>query len=98
MLESNHISLPEQGVHYRLWEDECVVFDSQSGQTHLLDGVGAFIFQMLSKNVTTRTAVLEYAQNVFEFETGINNKQLLDNLILEYQKLGLLIITENPAA
>ncbi|NOS88873.1 MAG: HPr-rel-A system PqqD family peptide chaperone [Methylococcaceae bacterium] len=98
MLEGNYIGLPEQGVHYRLWDDECVVFNSQSGQTHLLDGVGAFIFQLLSKNVTTRTAVLEYAQNAFEFETGINNKLLMDNLILEYHKLGLLIITENPAA
>lgn len=85
-------------LHCRFWDDEGVVFNSLSGETHLLDGVGAAILKKISANPIPQKALLAYIQSIFEFEHGTHIEKLLDSIILEYQKLGLIASRENPAA
>ncbi len=93
------ISLPkEHVVSCRFWEDESVVYNQVSGETHLVDGIGAQIFKFISEKAATRTVLLQNIINVFELETDSDMAGLFDNLILEYQKLGLLAVTENKTA
>ena len=93
------ISLPKGDVICcRFWEDDSVVYNQLSGQTHLIDGLGAETFRFVSEKAVTRTALLENIDSVFEFEIDTDVADLLDNLILEYQKLGLLVVTENNPA
>jgi PqqD family protein of HPr-rel-A system len=99
MLDDCVISLPEGGlVCGRFWEDESVVYNQLSGETHLIVGIGAQVFKFVSEKAITRNVLLQNLQRVFELETDFDMEELLDNLILQYQKLGLLAVTENNSA
>ena len=82
----------------RFWMDECVIYNQLTGETHLVDGIGAEIFKLISEKKVTRTVLLQNIQSVFELEMDFDVEGLLDNLILEYQKLGLLNVMENNPA
>ena len=82
----------------RFWADESVVYNQLSGQTHLVDGLGAQIFKFVSEKAATHAALLQNIDSVFELDIDSVVEKLLDNLIMEYKKLGLLVVTENNPA
>ena len=93
------ISLPKGDVICcRFWGDDSVVYNQLSGETHLIDGLGAHVFKLISEKAVTRTALLENIDSVFEFEIDSDVEEVFDNLILEYQNLGLVTVTENNPA
>ena len=95
MIKNCVISLPKGGVACcRFWGDECVIYNQLTGETHLVDGMGAEVFKLISEKSSTRAQLLQNIQNVFELETDSDMEGLLDNLILEYQKLGLVEVTD----
>lgn len=84
-------------IRFRFWDDDCVIYNQLTGETHLVDGVGAEIFKLVSEKKATRSHLLQNMQSVFELETDSDMEELLDNLVQEYQKLGLLEVTEISA-
>jgi hypothetical protein len=64
----------------------------------LINGIGALIFRLISEKPLTRTVLLQNIQNIFEFEIDTSVEELLDNLVFEYQKLGLLDYREESPA
>src|SRR5215831_2802435 len=36
-------------LHWKMWEDECVVFNSGSGQTHVLDPIAAILIREINE-------------------------------------------------
>ncbi|MDD5579525.1 MAG: HPr-rel-A system PqqD family peptide chaperone [Methylobacter sp.] len=99
MLENSVIGLPKAAViRCRFWDDECVIYNQFTGETHLVEGMGAEIFKLISEKSATRTQLLQTIHSVFELETGFDIEDFLDNLILQYQKLGLLDVMENSPA
>lgn len=98
MHENKIISLPDNNrVLCRFWDDECVIYNQLTGETHLIDGMGVEIFQLISEKKATKAQLLQTIQSVFELETDFDMEGLLDNLIQEYQKLDLLEVTEKSA-
>lgn len=92
------ISFPcRNRVISRFWDDECVIYNQLTGETHLVDGIGVEIFKLISEKKATRKQLRQNIESVFELETDLDIDGLLDNLILEYQKLGLLEVTEKTA-
>jgi PqqD family protein of HPr-rel-A system len=92
------ISLPKEGVICcRFWDDECVIYNQLTGETHLVDGMGVEIFKCISEETANRNQLRQKIESVFELETDLDIDGLLDNLILEYQKLGLLEVSEKTA-
>jgi PqqD family protein of HPr-rel-A system len=79
----------------RFWEHECVIYRQLNGETHLIDGLGAEIFKLISEKRTTRTQLIQNILSVFELEIDFDVEDFLDNLILQYQKLGLLDVIKN---
>jgi len=99
VLENYLIDFPnKEEVSCRSWQNECVVYNSVSGETHLLDGLGAQLMIFVSEKAFTGTDLLECIQTISEFEFDLNTEALVLDLIMEYQKLGLLIIKENITA
>ena len=93
------IGFPKDGlVCCRFWDDECVIYNQLTGETHLVDGMGAEIFKLISKKTATRTQLLQNIHRVFELEIDFDVEGFLDSLILQYQKLGLLDVMENSPA
>ena len=52
----------------------------------------------VSEKAFTGTDLLQSIQSIYEFEFDLNTEALVLDLIMEYQKLGLLIIKENITA
>ena len=99
MLENYLIDFPnKKEISCRSWQNECVVYNSVSGETHLLDGLGAQLMIFISEKAFTGTDLLQSIQSIYEFEFDLNTEALVLDLIMEYQKLGLLIIKENITA
>ena len=88
----------DNSVLCRFWEDECVVYNQLTGNTHLVDGIGVEVFKAVSEKVSTRRDLLQNIRSIFEFETDFDLETFLDNLLLEYQKLGILAVRENHPA
>jgi PqqD family protein of HPr-rel-A system len=99
MFENSQIGLSASDeMRCRYWADECVVYHQATGSTHLIDGLGAEVFRFLMAKTTTRHALLQQMQSVFELSDAADLDTLLDKLLLDYQRLGLLQITEIVAA
>ncbi len=79
-------------------EDECVVYNQLTGSTHLINGIGTEIFRAISENASTRSDLLQNLDSIFDFPVDFDVEGFLDNLILEYHKLGLLDVMENSLA
>ncbi len=82
----------------RFWEDECVVYNQLTGSTHLIDGLGVEVFKAVSEKKSSRSEFLKNLQSVFDLPVDFDLETGLDNLLLEYQKLGLLQVMENSPA
>ncbi len=99
MIGDRMIGFPKDGlVCCRFWDDECVIYNQLTGETHMVDGMGAEVFRFVSEKTATGKQVLQNIQSVFELDIDFDVEGVLDNLILEYQKLGLLDVTENNPA
>lgn len=95
MFEKCVFDFPKESlVCCRFWEDECVVYNQLTGETHLIDGIGAVLFKAVSKKTSTRTELLRDVQNVFDLQSDFDIEGFLDSSILEYQKLGLVEVAE----
>lgn len=98
MFDNSLFGLPKiADIRFRFWDDECVIYNQLTGETHLIDGMGVEIFQLISEKKATKAQLLQTIQSVFELETDFDMEGLLDNLIQEYQKLDLLEVTEKSA-
>ena len=95
MFDNSLLGLAQLAViRCRVWNDECVIYNQLTGETHMLEDVGAEIFKLISEKTVTRPQLLQNIGSVFEFDVDFDVEQLLDNLIMEYLKLGLVEVTE----
>jgi PqqD family protein of HPr-rel-A system len=93
------ITLPKNRlIRCRFWDNECVLYNQLTGETHLIDDMGTEIFRLISEKTATRTQLLQSLHSVFEWDIDFDVEEVLDNLILQYQKLGLIVVTENTPA
>lgn len=99
MFENCEIDFPKKTLVYcRFWEDECIVYNQLTGETHLIAGVGAVVFKTVSEKPSTQAGILHSVEKIFDLQSDFDIKGLVDSLILEYQKLGLLDVMENSQA
>lgn len=99
MFENSLVGLPiVPFIHCRFWDEECVIYNQLTGDAHLIDGMGAEVFKILSEKAATRIQLLQTINSIFEWEMDFDAEGFLDHLILEYQKLGLVEVTENTSA
>ena len=95
MSKNYSVFLPENNaVCYRFWDNECVIYHQSSAQTHLIDEPGCSLFKAIIKRPFTRFDLLAHLAGLFEFSPDIDLEALLDTLVIEYQTLGLVEITE----
>jgi PqqD family protein of HPr-rel-A system len=74
------------------WEEEYVVYDQLSGDTHLLDAVSGELICALSEQAMSRTALLEKLAALFEEASELERENYLIDFVAKFQKLGLLDI------
>ena len=74
------------------WDDDYVIYDELSGDTHLLDGVSGELICALSEKAMSRAALLKKLNELFEAPSESEMESYLDDFIARFQQLGLLDI------
>lgn len=81
---------PAVRLHWASWDDEYVVFDEGSGQTHQMDPVRAFILNMLCDDVQNFQNLLNELSSISSIADTSNLKDLLVKILNELGAQGLV--------
>jgi len=78
-------------LHWRQWDQDYLLFNAASGQTHMLNELGAAILLLLEKNMLNNQELIE--QLVVHYDGLIADSKLqeaVDNLLITLDSLGLV--------
>jgi PqqD family protein of HPr-rel-A system len=75
-------------LHWASWDDEYVVFDERSGQTHQLDALRAYVLHTLSER--SKSVDMLDAELTELTPQGAVWDKALANILDEFQALGLV--------
>lgn len=74
-------------ISVALWEEELIVFNHASGNTHLLNNVFLQLFKFcLNQSVVNPVELYDYCRKL----SGLENKRLVDSFIKELSHLDIL--------
>ncbi len=77
-------------LHWTNWDDELVVFDEISGQTHELDTLRAFVLNAISESPQTIDLLCSQIEEVMRLEYSAEMKVLLAKILEEFETHGLI--------
>ena len=77
-------------LHWRSWDDEFVVYDSASGDTHLLDSVPAETLKILERQSANLSELVDMVAASLTIEADSELSTYLDELLSQFEKLGLV--------
>lgn len=77
-------------LYWACWNDEYVVFDEASGQTHQLDPVRALVLDLLTEGIQTFSNVLQALQEPQLGQGVIHLDAQLKTIFIEFETAGLL--------
>lgn len=81
---------PSARLHWAGWEDEYVVFDETSGQTHQLDALRAYVLNMLIECPRTKLELMDELSVALGANPLSDLKVALDAVIDDFARHGLI--------
>lgn len=89
------IGVPDDStLFYRCWDDECVIYDQVSGDTHLFDKASADIILTVLAQPIPRSELLAKLSKSFTQWTDPEIEQFFDEFLSKCQQLHLLEVRE----
>ncbi|MGZ3252918.1 MAG: HPr-rel-A system PqqD family peptide chaperone [Burkholderiaceae bacterium] len=82
--------ISNEALHFRTWDDEVVVYNSQSGDTHLLGSAAAQILLNLQTTPSDSASLAEELAPHFEVAPSADLPLQIDQLLAELNVLGLI--------
>jgi PqqD family protein of HPr-rel-A system len=81
---------PENSLAWRVWNDEFLVYNSASGQTHHLNFLAGEALRSLEAEPGSAHALVCRLARQFEIAEDSPPLQMIDGLIREFDELGLI--------
>ena len=81
---------PVACLHWVGWDDEFVVFEETSGQTHQLDTLRAFVLNAAADGPVQAESLLADLANATPGGVADMGTELLTNILEEFETVGLL--------
>jgi PqqD family protein of HPr-rel-A system len=78
------------GLAWRVWDDEFLVYNTGSGQTHHLNFLAGEALRSLEAEAADVGELVSRLANQFEISEGSSPLQMIDRLIHELDELGLI--------
>jgi PqqD family protein of HPr-rel-A system len=75
---------------WRVWDDEFLVYNTASGQTHHLNFLAGEALRSLEAEAADVGELISRLANQFEIAEGSSSLQMIDRLIHELDELGLI--------
>lgn len=79
----------KQTLQYRRWDDEYVLYNDLSGNTHLLGETAIVILQALKRQAATRDTLVAVLMQEFEADTADIEAEI-DEMLPRMQRLALI--------
>jgi PqqD family protein of HPr-rel-A system len=88
---------PRNELYWNSWDDEVIVYNNWSGDTHLLNSIAIEILNYFQQNgVCSSIAVTEYVSQFVNLDEDTGDLRLLiDEHISQLDKLGLIERTKS---
>lgn len=77
-------------MHWATWDDEYVIFDEGSGQTHRVDAVRAFVVNRVLDGECSATNLVDVLANIPHLANSFNVEELVENILNELCSHGLV--------
>ena len=77
-------------MHWATWDDEYVIFDEGSGQTHHVDAVRAFVVNRVLDGECSATNLVDVLANIPHLANSFNVEELVENILNELCSHGLV--------
>jgi PqqD family protein of HPr-rel-A system len=77
-------------LHVRSWDGEFVLYNSASGDTHLLDARAAYALKVLERQPLSLAELVEIISALLEVEPNAKLSANLERLLSQFFRLGLL--------
>ena len=77
-------------LHIHSWEDEFVIYNSASGDTHLLGMVAAQSVIRLQQGPSESSGLLKDISQLLQISPDDELKQLIDNTLTDLSGLGII--------
>lgn len=81
---------PGSRLHWAGWDGEHVVFNEHSGQTHLLDGVRAFVLHLLGEAPRTEVQLLDELHAALGLDAAGEAARVLADVLAGFERHGLI--------
>jgi PqqD family protein of HPr-rel-A system len=82
--------VPNATLHWQTWDDDCIVFNSASGQTHLLDPLPALLLRQVDEGCSDRELLLNGTAKLLDVELTAEIRGLLDQALKQLDDAGLI--------
>ncbi|PPD50906.1 MAG: hypothetical protein CTY13_00620 [Methylobacter sp.] len=80
----------------RIFDDEYIIYNIQTGDTHLLDGVSGELLELLLKQTMSRDQLLQNLSLWFDELNADELNTYLDDFIARFINLDLLKFVKQP--
>jgi PqqD family protein of HPr-rel-A system len=84
------IGLPEAALLWERFDDEYLVYNRRSGQTHFLNATAAEVLKLLQTEASTPAMLEARISKMFDMEEGISVAQYISGVIQEFDHAGLI--------
>jgi len=78
-------------LHWRCWDDEYILFNASSGQTHFLSVLGALTLQLVADRALDREQLLTaFSDRLDDFTVDAETQEYVANMLADLDNLGLI--------
>jgi PqqD family protein of HPr-rel-A system len=82
--------IQDSDLLFQDFENEVIVYNSLSGETHQMDGFSASVLEQLMRNRCTEEELLRDICSLFSLENNSGDKQLISQIINNFDQIGLI--------
>ena len=79
-----------EALHWKMWDDDCVVFNATSGQTHVLDPVLALLIRQIDTGCNNTDELLNQTTRLLGVELTEEIRESLRQMLHQLEQFSLI--------
>jgi PqqD family protein of HPr-rel-A system len=82
--------VPNATLHWKIWDDQCVVYNDASGQTHLLDPIPALVIRQIHEGCHNSEALFDEVAKVLDVDLTSHVRMTFEQTLRRLDAAGLI--------
>jgi PqqD family protein of HPr-rel-A system len=79
-----------EALHWKMWDDECVVFNATTGQTHILDPVLALLIRQIDEGCNNTDELLNRTTKLLGVDLTEEIRETLGQMLHQLAEFSLI--------